>query len=122
MRLIALSPAPRLATFRTPCICWTDGPGTLELSSFFHMDSVVKAAGSSTGVINTTFAASDLSFGMDTSTIFETQNAPMVAEVTSSSIGVIEQRVKRLHIGTHSRENRDRHSVHHEIGWLAFSI
>jgi VCBS repeat-containing protein len=36
--------------------------GTIELSAFFHIDSVVKAAGSSTGVINTTFAAPDLAF------------------------------------------------------------
>jgi len=36
--------------------------GTAELMSFFHVDNVVKAAGSSTGVINTTFAAPDLAF------------------------------------------------------------
>ena len=36
--------------------------GTAELLSFFHVDNVVKSAGSSNGVINTTFAAPDLAF------------------------------------------------------------
>jgi VCBS repeat-containing protein len=36
--------------------------GTAELLSFYHIDSVVKAAGSSSGTINTTFSAPDLSF------------------------------------------------------------
>ncbi|MBR1167363.1 beta strand repeat-containing protein [Bradyrhizobium liaoningense] len=39
------------------------GPfGTAELMSFFHVDNVVKASGSSTGTINTTFSAPDLAF------------------------------------------------------------
>lgn len=39
------------------------GPlGTGELMSFFHVDNVVKASGSSTGTINTTFSAPDLAF------------------------------------------------------------
>jgi VCBS repeat-containing protein len=37
-------------------------PGTAELMAFFHVDSVVKAAGSSNGTINTTFTAPDLAF------------------------------------------------------------
>ena len=36
--------------------------GTAELMSFFHVDNVVKAAGSSNGTINTTFSAPDLAF------------------------------------------------------------
>jgi VCBS repeat-containing protein len=36
--------------------------GTLELMSFFHVDSVVKASSSSSGTINTTFSAPDLAF------------------------------------------------------------
>ncbi|MDI1266841.1 MAG: VCBS domain-containing protein [bacterium] len=36
--------------------------GTAELMSFFEVDGVVKNAGSSTGTINTTFAAADLAF------------------------------------------------------------
>jgi VCBS repeat-containing protein len=36
--------------------------GTLELMSFFHVDNVVKPAGSSSGTINTTFSAPDLAF------------------------------------------------------------
>jgi VCBS repeat-containing protein len=40
-------------------------PGSLgdaELMSFFHIDSVVKASGSSNGTVNTTFSAPDLAF------------------------------------------------------------
>jgi len=36
--------------------------GTSELMAFFHVDNVVKAAGSSNGTINTTFSAPDLAF------------------------------------------------------------
>ncbi|HEU0084389.1 MAG TPA: VCBS domain-containing protein, partial [Bradyrhizobium sp.] len=36
--------------------------GSAELMSFYHVDSVVKASGSSTGTINTTFQAADLAF------------------------------------------------------------
>ncbi|TPQ36289.1 hypothetical protein C2U70_13120 [Bradyrhizobium guangdongense] len=36
--------------------------GTAELMSFYHVDNVVKASGSSTGTINTTFSAPDLAF------------------------------------------------------------
>jgi VCBS repeat-containing protein len=36
--------------------------GTDELMSFFHVDNVVKASGSSNGTINTTFSAPDLTF------------------------------------------------------------
>ena len=36
--------------------------GTAELMAFFHVDNVVKAAGSSNGTINTTFSAPDLAF------------------------------------------------------------
>ena len=39
-----------------------DGFGTAELLSFYHVDNVVKAAGSSDGTINTTFSAPDLAF------------------------------------------------------------
>ena len=39
------------------------GPfGDAELMSFFHVDNVIKASGSSTGTINTTFSAPDLAF------------------------------------------------------------
>lgn len=39
------------------------GPwGDAELLSFYHVDNVVKTSGSSTGTINTTFAAPDLAF------------------------------------------------------------
>jgi VCBS repeat-containing protein len=38
------------------------GFGTAELMSFYHVDNVVKAAGSSDGTINTTFSAPDLAF------------------------------------------------------------
>src|SRR5262245_9457723 len=36
--------------------------GTAELMSFFHIDNVIKNAGSSAGTINTTFSAPDLAF------------------------------------------------------------
>ncbi|MES2192863.1 MAG: VCBS domain-containing protein [Pseudomonadota bacterium] len=36
--------------------------GTIELMSFFHINNIVKPAGSSNGTINTTFAAPDLAF------------------------------------------------------------
>lgn len=36
--------------------------GDAELMSFYHVDNVVKTSGSSSGTINTTFAASDLAF------------------------------------------------------------
>jgi VCBS repeat-containing protein len=36
--------------------------GTAELMAFFHVDNVVKASGSSSGTINTTFSAPDLAF------------------------------------------------------------
>jgi VCBS repeat-containing protein len=36
--------------------------GTAELMSFFHVDSVAKAAGSSEGTVNTTFSAPDIAF------------------------------------------------------------
>ncbi|MDP3074816.1 VCBS domain-containing protein [Bradyrhizobium sp.] len=36
--------------------------GTIELMSFFHINNVVKPAGSSSGTINTTFSAPDLAF------------------------------------------------------------
>lgn len=36
--------------------------GNAELMSFYHVDSVVKTSGSSTGTINTTFQAADLAF------------------------------------------------------------
>jgi VCBS repeat-containing protein len=36
--------------------------GNAELMSFYHVDDVVKASGSSTGTINTTFQAADLAF------------------------------------------------------------
>src|SRR3954470_16741617 len=36
--------------------------GSAELMSFYHVDNVVKASGSSTGTINTTFSAADLAF------------------------------------------------------------
>jgi VCBS repeat-containing protein len=36
--------------------------GTAELMSFYHVDNVLKASGSSTGTINTTFQAPDLAF------------------------------------------------------------
>jgi VCBS repeat-containing protein len=38
------------------------GFGTAELMSFYHVDNVAKAAGSSDGMINTTFSAPDLAF------------------------------------------------------------
>jgi VCBS repeat-containing protein len=38
------------------------GFGTAELMSFYHVDNVVKASGSSDGTINTTFSAPDLAF------------------------------------------------------------
>lgn len=36
--------------------------GEAELTSFYHVDNVVKTSGSSTGTINTTFSAPDLAF------------------------------------------------------------
>jgi VCBS repeat-containing protein len=39
-----------------------DGLGTAELMAFLNVDNVVKASGSSTGTINTTFSAPDLAF------------------------------------------------------------
>jgi VCBS repeat-containing protein len=72
--------------------------GTAELMAFFNVDSVVKAAGSSTGTINTTFQAPDLAF--DYLAAGEHLNITYVVQLDDHAGGVSTQNVVVTVIGT----------------------
>jgi VCBS repeat-containing protein len=78
------------------------GPfGTGELMSFFHVDSVVKAAGSSTGTINTTFSAPDLAF--DYLAAGEHLDIAYTVQLDDHAGGVTTQNVVVTVIGTNDK-------------------
>jgi VCBS repeat-containing protein len=75
--------------------------GTAELMSFFHVDNVVKAAGSSSGTINTTFAAPDLAF--DYLAAGETLNITYTVQLDDHAGGVSTQNVVVTVVGTNDK-------------------
>ena len=75
--------------------------GTAELMAFFHIDSVVKAAGSSTGTINTTFSAPDLAF--DYLAAGEHLNITYAVQLDDHAGGVSTQNVVVTVIGTNDK-------------------
>ncbi len=75
--------------------------GTAELLTFFHVDNVVKAAGSSSGTINTTFAAPDLAF--DYLAAGETLNITYTVQLDDHAGGVSTQNVVVTVIGTNDK-------------------
>ena len=84
----------------------TDGilPGFLgnaELMSFFNVDNVVKAAGSSNGTINTTFTAPDLAF--DYLAAGEHLNITYTVQLDDHAGGVSTQNVQVTVIGTNDK-------------------
>jgi VCBS repeat-containing protein len=72
--------------------------GTAELMAFFNVDNVVKAAGSSTGTINTTFTAPDLAF--DYLAAGEHLNITYVVQLDDHAGGVSTQNVVVTVVGT----------------------
>jgi VCBS repeat-containing protein len=72
--------------------------GNAELMSFFHVDSVVKNAGSSAGVINTTFSGPDLAF--DYLAAGEHLNITYVVQLDDHAGGVSTQNVQITVVGT----------------------
>jgi VCBS repeat-containing protein len=78
-----------------------DGLGTAELMAFFNIDSVVKAAGSSTGTINTTFSAPDLAF--DYLAAGEHLNITYAVQLDDHAGGVSTQNVVLTVIGTNDK-------------------
>ncbi|MEA2888363.1 MAG: hypothetical protein QOD11_2723 [Bradyrhizobium sp.] len=72
--------------------------GNAELMSFFHVDNVVKNAGSSDGVINTTFSGPDLAF--DYLAAGEHLNITYVVQLDDHAGGVSTQNVQVTVIGT----------------------
>jgi VCBS repeat-containing protein len=72
--------------------------GTAELMAFFNVDNVIKAAGSSTGTINTTFTAPDLAF--DYLAAGEHLNITYVVQLDDHAGGVSTQNVVVTVIGT----------------------
>ena len=75
--------------------------GTAELMSFFHVDNVVKNAGSSAGTINTTFSAPDLAF--DYLAAGEHLNITYVVQLDDHAGGVSTQNVVVTVIGTNDK-------------------
>jgi VCBS repeat-containing protein len=75
--------------------------GTAELMSFFHIDSVVKASGSSSGTINTTFSAPDLAF--DYLAQGEHLTITYVVQLDDHAGGVTTQNVAVTVIGTNDK-------------------
>src|SRR3954447_10301935 len=69
-----------------------------ELMSFFHVDNVVKTAGSSAGTINTTFQAADLAF--DYLAAGEHLNITYVVQLDDHAGGVSTQNVQITVVGT----------------------
>ncbi|MEA2939787.1 MAG: hypothetical protein QOD09_316, partial [Bradyrhizobium sp.] len=72
--------------------------GNAELMSFFHVDNVVKNAGSSAGVINTTFSAADLAF--DYLAAGEHLNITYVVQLDDHAGGISTQNVQITVVGT----------------------
>jgi VCBS repeat-containing protein len=72
--------------------------GNAELMSFFDVDNVVKNAGSSNGVINTTFSAIDLAF--DYLAAGEHLNITYVVQLDDHAGGVSTQNVQVTVVGT----------------------
>jgi VCBS repeat-containing protein len=72
--------------------------GNAELMSFFHVDNVVKNAGSSAGVINTTFSGPDLAF--DYLAAGEHLNITYVVQLDDHAGGVSTQNVQITVVGT----------------------
>ncbi|WP_375413869.1 beta strand repeat-containing protein [uncultured Bradyrhizobium sp.] len=72
--------------------------GNAELMSFFDVDNVVKASGSSAGVINTTFSAVDLAF--DYLAAGEHLNITYVVQLDDHAGGVSTQNVQVTVVGT----------------------
>lgn len=75
--------------------------GTAELMAFFSVDSVTKASGSSSGVINTTFSAPDLSF--DYLAAGEHLNISYTVQLDDHAGGVSTQNVMVTVIGTNDK-------------------
>jgi VCBS repeat-containing protein len=75
--------------------------GTAELMSFFNVDSVVKAAGSSSGTINTTFSAPDLAF--DYLANGQHLNITYVVQLDDHAGGVSTQNLVVTVIGTNDK-------------------
>ena len=75
--------------------------GNAELMAFFHIDNVVKAAGSSTGTINTTFTAPDLAF--DYLAAGEHLNITYTVQLDDHAGGVSTQNVMVTVIGTNDK-------------------
>jgi VCBS repeat-containing protein len=72
--------------------------GNAELMSFFHVDNVVKNAGDSAGVINTTFSGPDLAF--DYLAAGEHLNITYVVQLDDHAGGVSTQNVQITVVGT----------------------
>jgi len=75
--------------------------GTAELMSFFNVDNVVKASGSSSGTINTTFSAPDLAF--DYLAAGEQLQITYAVKLDDHAGGVSTQNVVVTVIGTNDR-------------------
>ena len=75
--------------------------GTAELMAFFKVDSVVKNSGSSTGTINTTFAAPDLSF--DYLAAGQQLNITYVVQLDDHAGGVSTQNIMVTVVGTNDK-------------------
>jgi VCBS repeat-containing protein len=75
--------------------------GNAELMSFFHVDNVVKNAGSSAGVINTTFSGADLAF--DYLAAGEHLDITYVVQLDDHAGGVSTQNVQVTVIGTNDK-------------------
>jgi VCBS repeat-containing protein len=75
--------------------------GNAELMSFYHVDSVVKASGSSTGTINTTFQAVDLAF--DYLAAGEHLDITYTVQLDDHAGGVSTQNVQVTVIGTNDK-------------------
>jgi VCBS repeat-containing protein len=72
--------------------------GNAELMSFFHVDNVIKNAGSSSGVINTTFSGVDLAF--DYLAAGEHLDITYVVQLDDHAGGVSTQNVQVTVVGT----------------------
>lgn len=75
--------------------------GNAELMSFYHVDSVVKASGSSAGTINTTFQAADLAF--DYLAAGEHLNITYTVQLDDHAGGISTQNVQVTVVGTNDR-------------------
>src|SRR5258707_348249 len=75
--------------------------GTAELMGFFHIDNVIKTAGSSAGTINTTFSGPDSAF--DYLAAGETLNIAYTLQVDDHAGGTSTQTVAVTVIGTNDK-------------------